>query len=86
MLTSVNNYMELVHFIIRLFILLSHFNHHDMQDHVFCVSALKRTESWYMWWQKKYRDVHFVSMWQKEKHADTLGFLNTMHNLGGNHP
>lgn len=41
MLTAVNIYMELVHLIITLFIFLSHFNYHDMQDYVFCVSALK---------------------------------------------
>lgn len=41
MLTAVNIYMELVHFIIALLISLSRFNCHNMQDYVFCVSALK---------------------------------------------
>lgn len=37
MLTAVNIYMDLVHFIIA----LSHLFHHDMRDYVFCVYALK---------------------------------------------
>lgn len=35
MLTAVNVYMELVHFIITSFIFLSHFNCHDMKHYVF---------------------------------------------------
>lgn len=84
MLTAVNIHMELVHFIITLFIFLSHLISHDMQDYVFCVSALKITDSWCMWWQKMLWCAFCIYV-AKEKHADMLGFLNTMHNLGRNH-
>lgn len=52
MLTAVNTYTELVHFIIALLISLSRFNCPHMQDYVYCVSALKWIESWCMCWQK----------------------------------
>ena len=41
MLTAVGIHIELVHFIITWLISSSHFECHDLQDYVFCVSALK---------------------------------------------
>lgn len=60
MLTDVNIYMELVHFIITLLISLSQFNCPDMQDYVYCVSANGLNHG--VHGGRKYCGVNFVSM------------------------
>lgn len=66
MLTAVNMYTELVHFII-LFIFLSNFN---LTCKIMCFVFLHWDELNHgVYGGRIYCGVHFVSMWQKEKHA-----------------
>lgn len=67
MLTIVNIYMELVHFI-TMFVFLSRFNCRDIPSYMVCVSALKikRVTVYVVSGGRSYCGVHFVSMWQKK--------------------
>lgn len=60
MLTVVNTYKDLVHFIIALFISLCQFNCPDMQDYVYCVSTNGLNHG--VHGGRKYCGVSFVSM------------------------